>query len=75
MHLMERLFRDKTEEIRLSRPGNVAPEISEVAVDMADIARQIERQDLELEEAHAFMRSQRFQQNFRLQGEKVYRVV
>jgi len=73
--LLERIFRDRTEQLRLSRPGGVSPEISEVAVDMAEILRQVERADIELEEVHNFMRSPRFQQHFRLQDDRVYRVV
>merc|ERR1711865_434556 len=75
MSLLEKLFRDRTEQLRLSRPGGAAPEIAEVAVDMADIIRQVERLDIELEEAHNFMRSPRFQHHFRLEDDRVYRVV
>jgi len=75
MNLLDKLFKDKAEEIRLSRPGGVTPEISEVPVDMADVVRAIERQDLDLDEAHGFMRTARFQQNFKLQGEKIFRIV
>merc|ERR1712194_401624 len=42
MNLLDKLFKDKAEEIRLSRPaGGVTPEISEVPVDMADVVRAI----------------------------------
>lgn len=75
MNLLDKLFKDKAEQIRLSRPGGVTPEISEVPVDMADVVRAIERQDLDLDEAHGFMRTTRFQQNFKLQGEKIFRIV
>jgi len=75
MSLLERMFRDRTEQLRLSRPGGVSPEVSEVAVEMADIIRQVERLDIELEEAHNFMRSPRFQHHFRLEDDRVYRVV
>merc|ERR1719263_1279296 len=40
MALLERVFRDRTEQLRLSRPGGVAPEIREVGVEMTEILRQ-----------------------------------
>merc|ERR1719305_1870544 len=61
MNILTKLYRDKLEQLRLSRPGTSIPEASEVP----DVVRQIERQDLEIEEAHNFMRAARFQQNFR----------
>jgi DNA replication licensing factor MCM2 len=75
MSLLEKVFRDRTEQVRLSRPGGVSPEISEVGVEMAEISRQVERADIPLEEVHNFMRSPRFQQQFRVVDDKVYRVV
>merc|ERR1719253_212198 len=75
MTLLERMFRDRTEQLRLSRPGGVSPEISEVAVDMAEILRQVERADIQLDEVHNFMRSPRFQHHFRLVDDRVYRSV
>lgn len=75
MNVLSKLYKDKMEQIQLSRPGGVAPEISQVPIDMADVVRQIERQDLDLDEAHNFMRTARFQQNFRVEGERIYRIV
>jgi len=75
MNLLAKLFKDKTEEMQLARRGGAAPEISEVPVDMADVVVEIQRQDLDIDEAHSFMRTQRFHQNFRVEGEKIYRVV
>jgi DNA replication licensing factor MCM2 len=75
MNVLEKLFRDRTEQVRLSRPGGIAPEISEVAVDMADIVRHVERAEIDLTEVHNFMRSPRFRSHFRLEDEKVYQVV
>merc|ERR1719356_419014 len=43
--LLERMFKERTEQMRLSRPGGASPEISEVAVDMADIVRQVEKEE------------------------------
>jgi len=76
MQVLEKLFKDKFEQIRLSRPGGAAPEISEVSVEMAEVVNQIERYDLDLDEAHNFMRTQRFRHNFRItEDERMYRIV
>jgi len=75
MSLLERVFRDRTEQLRLSRPGGVAPEISEVGVDMEEILRQVERADIDLEEVNSFMRAPRFRQHFRVEDDRVYRIV
>jgi DNA replication licensing factor MCM2 len=73
--LLEKVFRDRTEQLRLSRPGGAAPEIAEVAVDMAEVVRQVERADIELDEVHNFMRTPRFRTSFRVEDDRVYRVV
>jgi len=76
MALLEKLFKDRTEQMRLSRPGSVAPETSEVAVEMAQIVRAVERAEIELDEVHNFMQTPRFRQQFRVEGDdRVYRVV
>merc|ERR1719409_775941 len=75
MNLLERVFRDRTEQLRLSRPGGAAPEISEVGVDMEEILRQVERADIELEEVNNFMRTPRFRHHFRVSDDRVYRIV
>jgi DNA replication licensing factor MCM2 len=75
MALLEKVFRNRTEQVRLSRPGGVLPEVSEVGVEMAEILRQVERADIELDEVHNFMRSPRWQQHFRVEDDRVYRIV
>mmetsp|Transcript_65666 Transcript_65666/g.148159 ORF Transcript_65666/g.148159 Transcript_65666/m.148159 type:complete len:885 (-) Transcript_65666:177-2831(-) len=75
MHLLQKMFKDRTEQMRLARPGAAEPEVSEVPVDMEDVVRQIERSDLEIDTASEFMRTERFRQNFKLEGDKVFRVV
>jgi len=75
MALLEKVFRTRAEQVRLSRPGGVLPEISEIGVEMAEILRQVERADIELDEVHNFMRSPRWQQHFRVEDDRVYRVV
>merc|ERR1719424_1538088 len=74
MSLFEKAFRDRSEQLRLLRPGGAAPETSDVAVDMAEIVRQVERADIELDEVHNFMRTPRFRQRFRVEDDKVLRV-
>merc|ERR1719469_306981 len=69
--LLERLFKDKTEQIRATR--GEAPDSSEVSVDMGDFSDRITAEDLELAEADSFMRSQRFHRGYRMQGEQIYR--
>jgi len=73
--LLERLFRERTEQIRLSRPGGAAPEISEVAVDMEEVVRQAARADIELEDVNSFLLTPRFRQHFQVLDDRIYRVV
>jgi DNA replication licensing factor MCM2 len=73
--LLERLFKAKFEQLRLTRQG-AAPELSEVSVEMADVVRQVEADEImDLNEANSFFRSARFQQNFRLDGENIFRAL
>jgi len=69
MALLEKLFREKVEDLRLQGVDE------EPAVSMTDVVSRIERQDLDMNEATAFMRSEKFRQNFRLDGEMLYQVV
>jgi len=69
MQLLVRLFRQKAED-RRSLGGEV--EATEVPVPMTDVVNRIERQELDMNEATVFMRSERFRQNFRLVGEMLY---
>jgi len=69
MRLLERLFRDKAEDLRLQGRDVLAAEVS---VAMTDVVSSIERHDLDMTEAMQFMRSERFRQNFHLAGEVLY---
>jgi len=69
MALLEKLFREKAEDLRLQGADE------EPAVSMTDVVSRIERQDLDMNEATAFMRSEKFRQNFRLDGEMLYQIV
>merc|ERR1719498_1953340 len=69
MRLLERLFRDKAEDLRLQ--GQDVP-AADVSVAMTDVVSSIERHDLDMNEAMQFMRSERFSQNFHLAGEVLY---
>lgn len=76
MAMLEKAFRDKMEQRRISlRPGALPPDVSEVAVDMAEIMRLTTSNDLDNDEVGAFMLSERFRQNFRREGDRLYRVV
>lgn len=68
--LLERLFREKSEKMRITR--GETPELSEISIDMGEFSEQIQANDLEDTEAGAFMRSQRFQRHFRIQGERIF---
>merc|ERR1712048_117428 len=58
-----------------ARPAGLPPDISEVPVEMADVVRRFEQQDIDIDEAHGVMRSERFRQNFREEDGNLYRVV
>jgi len=74
MGLFDKMFKEKLELLKLSRPHGVAPDISQVPLEMADVVRQIERYDLDIDSAHTFMNSERFRSNFFLMGEKLFRL-
>jgi DNA replication licensing factor MCM2 len=69
MRLLERLFKDKAEDLRLQGHDVLAAEVS---VAMTDVVSSIERNDLDMSDAMQFMRSERFRQNFNLDGEVLY---
>jgi len=71
--LLERLFREKMDSMRAARPGGDAPELSEVAVDLADFVHQIELHDLDINEAHGFMGGDRFSKGYKIVGEQIAR--
>jgi len=75
MGLLQKLFKDRSEQMRLSRPGGAEPDVAEVSVPMGDLAAQLERNDLDADQAHEFLGSERFRSNFRLDGERLYRIV
>jgi len=76
MRMLERLFRDQAEQIRLSKAGGEAPLAKDVSVEMSAVVSQIEREDLDIDEAKNFMRQQRFRQNFRIDEEgKIFQIV
>eukprot|EP00927_Polykrikos_kofoidii_P060601 TRINITY_DN55539_c0_g1_i1.p1 TRINITY_DN55539_c0_g1~~TRINITY_DN55539_c0_g1_i1.p1 ORF type:complete len:887 (-),score=167.22 TRINITY_DN55539_c0_g1_i1:246-2906(-) len=74
--MLEKAFRDKFEQRRISlRPGALPPDVSEVPVDIAEIARLTQINDLDGDEVAAFMLTERFRQSFRKEGDRLYRVV
>eukprot|EP00408_Alexandrium_pacificum_P029516 CAMPEP_0171291968 /NCGR_PEP_ID=MMETSP0790-20130122/71920_1 /TAXON_ID=2925 /ORGANISM="Alexandrium catenella, Strain OF101" /LENGTH=891 /DNA_ID=CAMNT_0011761697 /DNA_START=66 /DNA_END=2742 /DNA_ORIENTATION=+ len=76
MSILQKLFKEKSEQMRVSRPGAAEPDAAEVSVTMADVAAQIERNDMDMDKAHEFLQSERFSSNFRVsEGERIYRTV
>mmetsp|Transcript_816 Transcript_816/g.1812 ORF Transcript_816/g.1812 Transcript_816/m.1812 type:complete len:891 (+) Transcript_816:14-2686(+) len=75
MSVLDKMFKDKLEMMRLSRPNSLPPEVGAVPIEVADVIRSIEAADIDMEETHTFMRSDRFRQNFRLEGERIFRMV
>merc|ERR1712151_368029 len=73
--IVEKLFKEKFEQKRLARPGELPPDISEVPVEMVDVVRRFEQQGIDIDEAHGVMRSERFRQNFREEDGNLYRIV
>jgi len=75
MTLLDRLFKDRHEEVNLSKAeGEPDIELSDVAVSMAEVVRQIENDDLDIDQVHSFMETHRFRQNFRVEGESLFRL-
>lgn len=75
MNLLEKLFKDKMAEMRLTRRDGASPDASEVVVNMAEFSAAIERYDLDIDQAHNFLRTERFRQNFRVDGERIFRMI
>lgn len=75
MSLFDRMFKEKTIQMQLARPGREPVDLDKVSIDMPEVVRQLEHDDMNIEEAHAFMQTQRFQQNFRVDGEKIFMMV
>merc|ERR1719198_1962752 len=66
MSVLEKVFKDKFEQKRLARQdGSLPPDVAEVPVEMAEVVRAIEKNDIDMDEAHAFMRSDRFKRHFK----------
>merc|ERR1740139_98459 len=73
VNLLERLFREKFEQMRAKMVE--APELSEVGVDVEELVRQIELHDLDINEAHSFMGGERFRRGYRTEGEQIFRAM
>mmetsp|Transcript_44732 Transcript_44732/g.103455 ORF Transcript_44732/g.103455 Transcript_44732/m.103455 type:complete len:867 (-) Transcript_44732:58-2658(-) len=70
LHVVERMFKDKMQE-RLQADSE-APELSDIAIDMSAVLREVERQDFDLDDVHTFFTTDRFRAHFRLEGERLY---
>jgi len=75
MMLLDRLFKERHAGANLQRAeGEPEIDLSDVAVSMADVVRQIESDDLDIDQVHSFMETHRFRQNFRVEGESLFRL-
>merc|ERR1711920_11296 len=71
--LLERLFKDRFEQMRLAQ--GEAPELADVFVDMDEFRNQIEANELAVTEAGSFLESPRFQRHYVVRGEHIYRAL
>jgi len=71
--LLERLFKDKFEQMRLAQ--GESPELADVFVDMDEFRSQIEVNELAVTEAGSFLESSRFQRHYVVRGEHIFRAL
>jgi len=75
MVMFEKLFKDKVRAMQLRQQAGAEPvEQSTVAVPMEEVVRQIEAQELDIDQANVFMRTERFNKTFRIEGENLMRI-
>jgi len=72
MTILENLFREQSIKLQLSQRDL---SLEEIAVEMKDVIQEIEQAELKMQDATAFMQSARFLQNFRVEGEKLFKVI
>jgi DNA replication licensing factor MCM2 len=75
MILLEKLFNEQMEKTRAARPQAMPPDVSEVSLDIEELIQRMERIEIDIEAAHEFMRSERFNRLWRLEGQRLFRVV
>lgn len=72
MNLLEKLFKEKVRAMQLRLPSGSEPvDQKTVSVAMEEIVRQIEQQELDLEQANVFFQSERFAKKFRLEEQNL----
>lgn len=71
---VHRSLHEREQAERLRRPENAAPEDVEVSITLADARRMVERLGLTADALQDYLRSRRFQADFRLQAESIYRL-
>mmetsp|Transcript_45735 Transcript_45735/g.82325 ORF Transcript_45735/g.82325 Transcript_45735/m.82325 type:complete len:892 (+) Transcript_45735:64-2739(+) len=74
MQVLEKLFKEKTIQLELSKPGQEV-ELDKVPVEMSELVTALDQADLDISEGTNFMQTPRFLQNFRVEDEKIYRVI
>eukprot|EP00435_Cladocopium_sp_Y103_P065827 s551_g27.t2 len=72
MAILDRLFKEASIKAQLASKD---VELEEIPVEMTEVIREIEQAELKMQDATAFMQSTRFLQHFRVEGEKLYRVI
>merc|ERR550532_918990 len=71
MRLLERLFHREAQ----LRGGVGEAGAGSVSIDMSTLVDAVEREDLDLDEAHTFMRTERFRRHFRESDGRLYQIV
>lgn len=72
MAILDHLFKEASIKAQLASKD---VELEEIPVEMTEVIREIEQAELKMQDATAFMQSSRFLQYFRVEGEKLYRVM
>jgi len=72
--LLEKLFKKKVIQLQLSRPSKDV-ELAEVFLEVSEAVRALEQNGLAVEDVSSLMGSPRVLQSFRLEGERLYRVL
>lgn len=72
MAILNHMFKEKSIKAQLTQTD---VDLEEISVEMSEVIREIEQADLKMQDATTFMQSPRFLQNFRVDGEKLFRIV
>lgn len=73
--VLDKIFKATALQRRLARPAGDVPDVADVSIKVEDVVHYMERYELDITEAHNFFRTPRFQQNFRVEGDRIFRIV